>query len=160
MNEKEKLFCALYAKSLDLKQAAYKAGYKRNSEKNALKLTERKDIKAEIKRLLSKESANNTSFAAAGLKRLAFGSVEDALKLIFADREQIDEEFLKGLDLFNVSKIKFQKTGAIEIEFADRLKALNLLSDLSSAEESDSALPFYKALEKSAQQLRESGFEQ
>lgn len=160
MNEKEKLFCTLYAKSLDLKQAAYKAGYKRNSEKNALKLIERQDIKAQIKKLLSNQSANNISIATAGLKRLAFGSVEDALKLIFADREQIDEDFLKGLDLFNVSKIKFQKTGAIEIEFADRLKALKLLSDLSAGEDGDSALPFYKALEKSAEKLKESGFEQ
>lgn len=159
MNEKEKLFCALYAGSLNLAEAAYRAGYKRNSEKTGLKLIERADIKEKILSHLS-EQQKQRAVVKAGLKRLAFGSAADAVRLIYADKEQVDEDFIKSLDLFNVSKIKFQKTGAIEIEFADRLKALNLLSSLSEAETEDSALPFYKALEKGARQLRESEYGQ
>ena len=157
MNEKEKLFCALYAGNLNLSEAAYRAGYKRNSEKTALKLLERTDIKERVRSILSSQRKDE-GIVKAGLNRLAFGSAADAVRLIFADKEQIDEDFIKSLDLFNVSKIKFQKTGAIEIEFADRFKALNLLSQLSGTEADDSALPFYQALEKGARQLKESGY--
>lgn len=49
--------------------------------------------------------------------------------------------------MFNVSKIKRQKGGAVEIEFFDRMKALEKLLELSCAKEGDSA-GFYKALEE------------
>ncbi len=159
MNEKEKLFCALYAGSLNLSEAAYRAGYKRNSEKTGLKLLERVEIKEKITALLSSQQKDR-AVVKAGLKRLAFGSAADAVRLLYAEKEEVNEDFIKSLDLFNVSKIKFQKTGAIEIEFADRIKALNLLSQLSEAETEDSALPFYKALEKGARKLKENGYGQ
>lgn len=153
MKKKEKLFCRYYAQSLNLREAANKAGYKKNSERAAVNLTEREDIKKEIRRKLKSENENGFSCISAGLKRLAFGSVSDAMKLVFADREQLSDEFIESLDLFNVAEIKFQKTGAIEVKFADRLKALTLLSELEESDETDTALPFYKALEKSAQRL-------
>lgn len=157
MNEKEKLFCALYASGLNLAEAAYRAGYKRNSEKAGLRLLERTEIKEKISAILASQEKER-AVVKAGLKRLAFGSAADAVRLIYAEREQVSEDFIKSLDLFNVSKIKFQKTGAIEIEFADRIKALGMLSQLSEAETEDSALPFYKALEKGAKSLKESGY--
>jgi hypothetical protein len=159
MKKKEKLFCRFYAKSLNLHEAARKAGYRTNAEKTALKLTEREDIRKEIKRQLKKDDENNLSCISAGLKRLAFGNVSDAIKLIFAQREQIDDEFIESLDLYNVSEIKFQKSGSIEIKFADRIKALTLLSQLQNGDDTDSALPFYKALEKSAEKLDKVGYD-
>lgn len=159
MKKKEELFCRYFAESLNLAEAARKAGYLIKSEKTAIELTEREDIKKEIKRRLSSAADNSFASVVSGLKRLAFGGVGDAIKLIFADREQIDDEFINSLDLFNVSEIKFQKTGGIEVKFADRLKALTLLSQLSESEQTDTALPFFKALEKSAENLKKYGGE-
>lgn len=85
-----------------------------------------------------------------GLRRLAFGDIADAVSLLFLD----DEEALRrlpGLELFNVSEIKKAKGGGMEIKFADRLKALERLSEVLSEKESTSAASFYEALEKSAQ---------
>lgn len=159
MKKKEKLFCSFYSQSLNLRSSAFNAGYRKNSEQCALKLIEREDVKKEIKKQMKSNNAGNYSDIVQGLKRLAFGSVSDAVKLVFSEREKIDDEFIESLDLFNVSEIKFQKTGSIEMKFQDRLKALSLLSELEEKDESDSALPFYKALEKSAQQLKFEGDE-
>ena len=154
MKDKEKLFCSYYASRMNRREAAYKAGYKINPEKAAMKLLERDEVRQQIKLLLHHSSEGVSESVASGLKRLAFGSITDALRLIFADKEQIDDEFVESLDLFSVSEIKFQKNGAIEIKFFDRLKALSALADVSEAGEIDSAMPFYKALEKSAEKIK------
>ena len=54
-----------------------------------------------------------------GFERLAFGSVTDAVRLLF---EEGTTSSLEGMDLFNVSEIKRLKGGGMEIKFADRLK--------------------------------------
>lgn len=60
------------------------------------------------------------------------------------------------MDLFGISEIKRPKGGGLEIKFFDRLKPLERLADMSTDEAADSALPFYQALENSAQAIRES----
>lgn len=87
-----------------------------------------------------------------GFERLAFGSVTDAVRLLFT--EDISASSLDQMDLFNVAEIKRLKGGGMEIKFADRLKALQCLESLTLAEEDDSA-GFYQALERSAAALRE-----
>lgn len=64
--------------------------------------------------------------ATAGYIRLAFGSVADAVSLIYMDKPSREE--LEKMDLFLVSEIKHPKEGALEIKFFDRLKALEKLS--------------------------------
>lgn len=83
-----------------------------------------------------------------GYRRLAFGTVQDAVALLFAGEQEIMEK-LPGYDLFNVSEIKRPKGGGMEIKFFDRLKALEKLWEFS---ESSCAEPvsFYLALEESA----------
>lgn len=87
----------------------------------------------------------------AGLRRIAFSSSADAIKLLFS--ENLDGVDVESLDLFNIAEIKRPKTGGLEIKFFDRIKALEKLGDISDSAENDSARPFYNALEKSAAAL-------
>ena len=63
-----------------------------------------------------------------GLERLAYGRVNDAAALAFA--EEITPHMLAEADLFNVSEIKRIKGGGVEIKFFDRQKALEKLEEL------------------------------
>jgi len=86
-----------------------------------------------------------------GYRRLALGSSNDALKLLFF--ESPTEEELAGLDLFNVSDIKRPKAGGMEIRFFDRCEALMRLESMSSAAQgADGAKAFYAALQNSVQE--------
>lgn len=71
-----------------------------------------------------------------GLRRLAFGRINDAAALAFA--ENVTPEMLEQADLFGVQEIKIGK-GTIEIKFADRIKALELLAEKESEEGSSDA---------------------
>ncbi len=88
-----------------------------------------------------------------GLTDLAFGDISDAVSLLYLDDEQALEN-LKRLNLFNISEIKKQKGGGMEIKFFDRSKALEKLGQLTTLK-SDEGLGFFQALEKSALELRE-----
>lgn len=93
---------------------------------------------------------------AAGYYRLAFGCVSDAVSLLFLDENSLSKEQIESLDLFNVSEIKRQKGGGIEIKFFDRLKALQMLSQKCEADNSNGANSIYNAIEKSAAALSEA----
>ena len=151
LTNKEKEFCRIYAETMDKRRSAYEAGYRLLPLKNALKLLEKQKVRDYLDCILN----NRDGFSGeveAGLRRLAFGSSADAVKLLFAD--SLTDEQIESLDLFNVSDIKKPKGGGIEIKFFDRLKALETLSDLSGVK-TDGALPFYKALEKSVKNTQE-----
>lgn len=70
----------------------------------------------------------------AGLKRLAFGSCNDAVVLAFAE-ELPPPDIISSLDLFNVSEIKRVKGGGVEIKLFDRLKALEKLHEIENLSE-------------------------
>lgn len=153
LNEKEKLFCTYYSESRNARSAAAKAGYGLLAQRNGLKLLRRRDIRAEIEKA-DKTRLVCTDEVAAGYRQLAFGSVADVLKLVYSEENPEGIAFEK-LDMFNVSEIKRPKGGGIEIKFFDRLKALEHLEAISNgAKEESSALPFYSALEKSADALK------
>ena len=59
-----------------------------------------------------------------GLNRIAFGAVNDAVKLVF-DAENMTARDIMGMDLFNVSEIKISGKNVLEIKFFDRQKALS-----------------------------------
>lgn len=84
-----------------------------------------------------------------GLRRLAFGEIQDAVSLLFESEQEVLQR-LPRLDLFNVSEIKRVKGGGMEIKFFDRLKALDKLSQLVENDCSKSSASFYDALERSA----------
>ncbi len=83
-----------------------------------------------------------------GYRQLAFGTVQDAVALLFAGEQEIAEK-LSGYNLFNVSEIKRPKGGGMEIKFFDRLKALEKLWEFSEMTSSE-PVSFYLALEESA----------
>ena len=106
------------------------------------------EVKRELRRQKKCETAR--AEALAGLRRLAFGRVNDAIELLNdgADCISADE-----LDLFNVSEIKRPKGGGVEIRFFDRLEALEKLAELESREASaSSADRFFSALSGSAKE--------
>lgn len=146
MTEREKLFCKFYSVFRNPRESAAAAGYTFASSK-AVKLLERADIRKEIRKL---ELKNQTSFSevVSGLRRLAFGSSADAVKLIF--REEITDDEIEHLDLFNVSDIKRPKSGGVEIKFFDRQKALEKLLQISELDDTSGASSFLTALEKGA----------
>lgn len=73
-----------------------------------------------------------------GLRELAFGEVNDAVRLAFSD-EMPSPEMLAGMRLFNVSEIKRVKGGGVEIKFFDRLKALEKLYEYAHAGDNGAA---------------------
>ena len=159
LTEKEKLFCLYFSISRNARSAAAKAGYSVFTEKSAMKLIRRKEILKEIERIDSSKLVS-TDEVISGYRQLAFGSVADAVKLIYSD-ENPDRYEIENLDLFNISEIKRPKSGGIEIKFFDRMKAIEHLEALSNGNNADDcALPFYMALEKSAAALREDNNEQ
>lgn len=150
LTRKEQLFCLYYAQDRNGRQAAAKAGYK-SPQIASTHLLDRKDIRDAI----AENTSKTEPFAAeirAGYRKLAFGSVADALRLVFGD---VPPERMDALDLFNVSEIKKPKDGALEIKFFDRLKALEHLQQLEGGGGSDPALPFYEALLRSLPQSDE-----
>lgn len=150
LNQKEKNFCLSFVECGNFVEAAKNSGFTKDPEKDGLKLICRSDISDEIARL--EESLRQTlGFAVeCGYKRLAFGSIADAVSLLFKEKPSLEE--LKRMDLFSVSEIKRPKDGAMEIKFFDRIKALEKLENLG-INKSGSESPFYDALITGAQML-------
>lgn len=84
--------------------------------------------------------------AAEGYKRLAFGPVGDAVRLLLVE----EGEYLNcdGLDLFCLTEIKRGK-GTMEVKLASRLEALDRLAALAR-EEGGGDDAFYAALAQGA----------
>lgn len=150
LNSKEKAFCKAFAECGNGVEAAFRAGYSKNPKKVSDDLLCNDIVCSEINRicLSKKEFAKNV--AEIGYRRLAFGSIADAVSLLYMDKPTKEE--LEKMDLFLVSEIKKPKDGAMEIKFFDRLKALEKLGfDDSSTEK---VVPFYDAIIKGAEALR------
>lgn len=153
LNKKQGLFCLYFACTRNVREAAAKAGFTLFPERAGLKLLQREEIREEIQRLLSGgEKEGFSRLARSGYERLAFGSVADAVRLLFAG-EDFDAEKLDSMDLFNISEIRRPKNGGMEIKFFDRLKALQCLEKLEGVA-SDTANPFYIALEQGASAIK------
>ena len=148
LTKKELDFCRWYARLQNPKEAAIKSGYMVLPEYRGISLLSKKHIKNKIKEL-EKENTTDINLVSAGLSRLAFGSISDAVKLILSATSD-NPPPPDTLDLFNVSEIKFTSGKGMEIKFFDRLKALEQLSKLSESALNSSALSFYEALERSA----------
>lgn len=148
LTKKELDFCRWYARLQNPKEAAIKSGYMVLPEYRGISLLSKKHIKNKIKEL-EKENTTDINLVSAGLSRLAFGSISDAVKLILSANSD-NPPSPDALDLFNVSEIKFTSGKGMEIKFFDRLKAFEQLSRLSESDLNSSALSFYEALERSA----------
>ncbi len=144
--KKEEEFCRYYSLLGNSRQAAYLAGYKALPALSGEKLLSRQALRDRIE-ALSKEKEALIS-AKDGFRRIAFGSVADAVRLLDGERDEPE-----AMDLFMVSDIKMPKGGGMEIKFFDRLKALEALAALEEVSDGEGAAPFYRALESSARML-------
>lgn len=65
------------------------------------------------------------------LERAALSKPNDAVMLALEPKEQ----YVPGLDLWGVSEFKVSSTGAVEVKFADRVKAISLLLECAGGGE-------------------------
>lgn len=156
LTRQERQFCCHYASSGNSTQAAILAGCKENPENWGENLLCKEDIADEIARLLAIRKKTVSSMAVTGYKKLAFGSIGDAVSLLYM--ENPDMETLKNMDLYCVSEIRKPKEGAMEIKFFDRLKALEKL-EAGSLEDSG-AVSFFEALNRGATAVSGAGSRQ
>lgn len=154
IGKKERLFCLNLILTGNGREAAARAGYAMPGL-TALKLMNLERVKRELERLRA-ENKPLASELVTGLRRLAFGSAADALRLLYCDEAPPDGEIEK-MDLFCVSDIKRPKGGGMEIKFFDRLKALESLARLSALTSSDSAATLIEALDRGAGALMGGG---
>lgn len=149
LTRRERLFCTVYAGCFNGREAAYKAGYTVCPELHAKMLLRNRLIREQIEQI-SKENKITIEEVKAGLRRIAFASSADAVKLILEENTSALD--VESLDLFNVSEIKKPKGGGLEIKFFDRIKALEKLGELTDRADSQNTgcLSFYQALENSA----------
>ena len=154
LTKKEQFFCLNFALYANAREAASRSGYV-SPGSAGMKLMARKEIRDEIETLISRKTGNEEIIC--GLKRLAFGSVADCLKLILSDTcDGFDTE---NMDFFNIAEIKKPKGGGIEIKFFDRLKALEKLSQMCEKGDEEGSMPFYEAIRKSAKALEGKHYE-
>ncbi len=149
LTAREELFASFYAYCRNGREAAARAGYTVCPVLAAKKLLSKPNVR-EAAKSFAKELESTQTDVKAGLQRVAFSSSADAIKLLLCgENEKPDPE---KLDLFNVSEIKRQKGGGLEIKFFDRIKALEKLGDLTAQgnSEKNTAASFYDALEQSA----------
>ena len=147
LKKREKDFCREYVYCGNPKDAALRAGYTDFPEICGIRLLTEKRIKDEIAELEGKLAATRAE-ALCGYRRIAFGNISDAVKLILeSDGDRLNAE---KLDLFNVAEIKKPRGGGMEIKFFDRLKALEKIEQLSLSESDKYSVSLYKAIENSA----------
>ena len=146
LTKKQKQFAKFYSLTRNIREAATLTGLK-NPVLQGIKLMQSKQVRDEINRLAAEKVP--TGEVASGLRRIAFGSVSDAVKLILTQGEGLD---IESLDLFSVSEIKIAKGGGMEIKFFDRIKALEKLSGLDGYE-TVGVSPFVDAIRKGAENL-------
>ena len=162
MNKKEKLFCGHYAKLQNYEEAAKKAGFKPSKATNiGINLLLNPEIKSKIESILKEDKDTDLiQEVIVGLKRLAFGSIDDAVKLVFAESLK-DVEDLGNLNLFNISEIKKLKSGGCEIKFFDRFDALNkILEIFRQISTSNKNTDLFDAIKKSSEAINKNESDQ
>lgn len=154
ITKKEKLFAFIWGMGEHPAAAARQAGLKEDAA-SLMALLENPGIQTEAERWQSCSKSQLCRQAARqGLERLAFGSIEDAVRLVFLE-ELPEKEELARMNLACISEIKRPKGGGCEIKLVDRIKALELLASLPEEKESTGADSFLKALESSVRCFEE-----
>ncbi|MED9969516.1 MAG: terminase small subunit [Ruminococcus sp.] len=119
-------FCRSFVYTGDPSAAAIAAGYAKNPGRAGEKLLSCPEVTAEIQRICEQREKIFSHLASLGYQRLAFGSISDAVSLLYLEHPTAEQ--LRSMDLFMVSEIKKPKDGMLEIKFFDRLKALEKLA--------------------------------
>jgi len=146
----KKLFCYYFLKLRNVREAGVKAGFnKENAFVEGMRILDNANTQRYIDSLSEKVSSQN-GLVRAGLERLAFGSINDAVTMVFSE-EVVSCDEISKLDLFNVSEIKRVKGGGVEIKLFDRQKALEKLWEIeNTADVNSSAESFFNAIKAGA----------
>lgn len=147
LSPKEENFCRFFVASREPRASAARAGYSVHPERTAMRLLADPEIKRRIAKLENERDAKLAEVTE-GYRRLAFGSVADAVRLILSDEPPCESE-LEKLDLTMISDIKRPKGGGLEVKFFE-LRLCELSNAASAGENSD----FLSALDRSARALR------
>lgn len=161
VTQREKKFCRYCLQTGNLREAAARAGYEKDPEAAALELLEKPPVRAWLERLRrqkEREEKKRRDRAAAGLERIAYGSIADAVRLLQRDEPPTCRE-LEQMDLYCISEIKYARNGTIDLKFYNRMEALERLHRLC-APSGGTEESFYTALEKSARLLKQAGWPQ
>ncbi len=142
LTAKEWLFCRYYILTNNAREAAAKSGCLIFPEKAGERMLKKDRVQKELRKM-RKNQIPSKSEITAGLRRLAFGSIADAIRLLMEDGDSLP---IESLDLYNISEIKRTTGKGVEIKFFDRLKALERLAELTENSESSAAESFFKAL--------------
>lgn len=137
--ELRKRFCRLYLLLGNGEEAAMQAGVPpKEAAAYALMQLHSVPCRRILHRLAGEETLSVRAMVMAGLRRLAFGKANDAVRLVFAE-ELPPPPLLDQLDLFHVSEIKRDKGGGVEIRLFDRQKAMERLLECANAMDSSAA---------------------
>lgn len=135
----QKAFCRWYLALGNPAEAARKAGFPpETAEADALKLLQTPSCRSYLAQLAAQPPLPLQSLVIAGLSRLAFGSANDAAKLVFAD-ELPSDSVLSKLDLFHVAELRRVKGGGVEVKLFDRQKAMERLLECAAAGDTSAA---------------------
>lgn len=136
--QKEQLFCCYYAKLGNIFESAVRAGFSRDTAlAEGMSILKKKKYQKTISELMS-DTVHSSQLVKAGLERLAFGSSNDAVYLVFSE-DMPSPEKISSLDLFNVSEIKKVKGGGVEVKLFDRQKAMEKMYEYASSDNSSAA---------------------
>ena len=103
ISPKEENFCRFFVASREPRASAARAGYSVPPERTAMRLLADPEIKRRIAKLENERDVKLAEVTE-GYRRLAFGSVADAVKLMLSD-ELPDGSEIESLDLTMVSDI-------------------------------------------------------
>ena len=129
MAGEQKRFARFFFYLRNLREAALHTGARaEEAEDRGLELLHSAETEAELKKLEEADS-DTLSYVKRGLNRIAFGAVNDAVKLVF-DAENMTARDIMGMDLFNVSEIKISGKNVLEIKFLTGRKPWKSLGSL------------------------------
>ena len=156
LTAKKRLFCRFYYDLQNGAEAAIRAGYPAGeASKVAAELLSHPAVVEELHLIEEEQERSVRHQVRAGLIRLAFGTVSDAVRLATASTEgAVRPEEIVALDLFNVAELKTNRSGQFEIKFFDRMRALEKLWELGETDESEAVGSFLGALQRGADALR------
>ncbi len=155
LSPREREFCRRFVSCGNFEEAARLSGFTADPKSKSQELLSREDVVSEIRRLSSLRRQTMSELAQAGYQRLAFGSISDAVSLLYM--ENPTQSDLQSMDLFSVAEIKRPKDGSMEIKFFDRLKALEKLCE--DHKEESGATPVYDAILRGALAIRDTSEE-
>ncbi len=137
LSEKEKLFSLRYVSTGNPVNSLKFAGYTKKlcTPKKAISLLEKKHIKKKIQELREEQRKKLKSTVICGLKKLAFGSINNQVKILMS--KNFENQNSPSHDLFNVQEIRIPRSGALEIKFFNRQSAMEKLLEFIRDESCD-----------------------